>query len=171
MQLLVTTASNKRSGFKNFHLRDWTSGYRIATRKKRYGFEGWHAWLNRRHLQESKVIIHFCSMQCTAGFQDEHDQTSPCSRDAWGCADFPASPHYWILVLSSSSKIKHNGCHSACKIAYRREKGVNYLQLSTGKLLEDIMRIKVFGCQLCECIHVTVPLTFKQSLVWTTILL
>lgn len=99
--------------------------------------------LNRRHLQESKVIICFYNMQCTVVFQDEHDQTLPCSRDVWECTDFPALPHYWILVLSSSCEIKQNSSHSACKIAYRREKGFNYLQLSTGKLLKDIMRIKV----------------------------
>lgn len=171
MQLLVTMhSSNKQSGFRNFHLRHWTTGYSITTRKKRYGFEGWHAWLNRRRLPESKVIIHFYNMQCTVAFQDERDQTLPCSRVVWGCADFSASPHYWILALSSSYKIKQSSSPGACKIAYRREEGFNYLQLSTGKLLEDVTSVKVFGCQLCECTCVAVPLTFKWSLIGGTVL-
>lgn len=75
-----------------------------------------------------------------------------------------------MLLDFGRTEFLENSSHSACKIAYRREKGVNYLWLSTGKLLGDLRRNKVFDCQLWECVHVTVPPTFKQSLIGRTIL-
>lgn len=128
----------------------------LPPKKKWCGFEGWHAWLNWRHLQESKVIIHFCNMWCTVAFQDEHDQTLPCSKDVWDCPDFPASPHCWVLLLPISCKKTKKQKEWCLQNAQGREKGFNHIQLSTGKVWEDVMRIEVFDCQLCKCIHMTV---------------